>query len=145
MASSKTHKIASQLQVTHYDFGKMTEHNLYALNQVCKCNIAPENLEVSKTFRQEVTATVCRVKYQNEQWQCGSGDDSSMDAHHAGITTDLTITASQCRTITNSNLFPHSKMFSKPENFLLNNTLYLEIKFTDLPNPEGATPYTSKP
>ena len=39
----------------------MTEKNLYALNQVSKCNIAPENLEVSrakitmytKHFRQE--------------------------------------------------------------------------------------------
>ena len=30
--------------------------------------------------------------------------------------------------------FPHTKMFSKTENFLFNNTLYLEIKFTDLPD-----------
>ena len=27
-------KIASQLKVTHYDCGEMTENNLYALNQV---------------------------------------------------------------------------------------------------------------
>ena len=40
-------KIASQLKVTHYDCGEMTENNLYALNQVCQCNIAPENLEVN--------------------------------------------------------------------------------------------------
>ena len=64
-------KIASQLKVTHYDCGEMTKNNLYALNQVSKCNIAPENLEVSrakitmytKHFRQEIDATVCRVKY----------------------------------------------------------------------------------
>ena len=70
----------------------MTENNLYALNQVSKCNIAPENLEVSrakitmytKHFRQEINATVCRVKYQSEQWHCGFGDDSSMDTHHSG-------------------------------------------------------------
>ena len=43
-------------------------------------------------------------------------------------------------TLMNFNFFPHSKMFSKTENFLLDNTLYLEIKFTDLPDPEGATP-----
>ena len=31
---------------------------------------------------------------------CGFGDDSSMDAHHTGgITLDLTVTASQCRTL----------------------------------------------
>ena len=86
----------------------MTEKNLYASNQVSKCNIAPENLEVSrakitmytKHFRQEINATVCRVNYQSEQWHCGFGDDSSIDAHHTGgITIDLTVTASQCRTL----------------------------------------------
>ena len=53
-----------------------------------------------KHFRQEINATVCRVKYQSEQWHCGFGDDSSMDAHHTGgITIDLTVTASECRTL----------------------------------------------
>ena len=101
-------KIASQLKVTHYDCGVMTENNLYALNQVSQCNIAPENLEVSrakitictKYFRHEINATVCRVKYQSEHWHCGFGDDSSMDAHHTGgITIDLTFTESQCGTL----------------------------------------------
>ena len=70
----------------------MKENNLYALKQVSRCNIAPENLEVSRTkitmytkyFRQEINATVCRVKYRSEQWHCGFGDDSSMDAHDTG-------------------------------------------------------------
>ena len=44
-------------------------------------------------------------------------------------------------TLMNFNFLTHSKMFSKTENFLLNDALYLEIKFTDLPNPEGATPF----
>ena len=44
-------------------------------------------------------------------------------------------------TLMNYNFFPHSKMFSKTENFLLNDALYLEKKFTDLPNPDGATPF----
>ena len=101
-------KIASQHKVTHYDSGEMTKNNLYALNQVSKGNIAPGNLEVSrakirrytKDFRQEINATVCRVKYQSEQWHCGFGDDTSMDAHHTrGITIDLPVTASQCRTL----------------------------------------------
>ena len=46
-------------------------------------------------------------------------------------------------TLMNFNFFPHSKMFSKTENFLYDNTLYLEIKFTDLPDPEGAPPSSS--
>ena len=56
-------KTFSQLKVTHYDCGEKTENNLYALNHVSKCNIAPENLEVSrakitmytKRFRQKST------------------------------------------------------------------------------------------
>ena len=88
----------------------MTENNLYALKQVYKCNIAPENLEVrragttmyTKHFRQEITAKDCAVNYQNEQWHCGFGDDSGMDAQHAGrVTKDLTVTASQCKTLAN--------------------------------------------
>ena len=100
--------IASQLKVTRYDCREMTENSLHALNQVSKCNIARENLEVSrakitmytKHFRQEINATVCRVKYQSEQWHCGFGDDSKMDPHHTGgKTIDLTVTASQCKTL----------------------------------------------
>ena len=48
-------------------------------------------------------------------------------------------------TLMNFDFFPHSKMFSKTENFLLNDALYLEIKFTDQPNPESATPFTLRP
>ena len=108
LENADLHNIASQLKVTQYDCREMTENNLYALNQVTKCNIAPENLEVSrakitmctKHFRQEINATVCRVKYQSQQWQCGFEDGSSMDAHHTGgITIDLTVTTSQCRTL----------------------------------------------
>ena len=40
-------------------------------------------------------------------------------------------------TLMNFKFFPHSKMFSKTENFLLYNTLYLEIKFTDIPTPKA--------
>ena len=108
LENADLHNIASQFKVTHYDCGEMTENTLYALHQVSKCNIAPENLEVSrakitmytKHFRQEINAAVCRVKHQSEQWHYGFGDDSSMDAHRTGgITIDLTVTASQCRTL----------------------------------------------
>ena len=83
------HNIASQLHVTQNDCGEMTENNLYALlQQGIAYNIAPENLKVSrakikmykKHLRQENNATVCRIKYQSEQWHCSFGDDSSMDA-----------------------------------------------------------------
>ena len=102
-------QIASQLKVTHYDCGEMTENNLYALNQVANCNIAPDNLVVSranittyiKQCRQEINATVCGVFCRSETWHFGFGDDSSMDAQYAGITIDLTVAASQCKTLAN--------------------------------------------
>ena len=53
-------------------------------------------------------------------------------------------TRDPCPTLTNFNFFPHSKMFSKTENFHLFYTLNLEKNFTDLPDPEGATPSTSQ-
>ena len=108
LENADLHNIASQIKVTHYDCGEMTENNHYTLNQVSKCNVSPENLEVSrakitmykKHSRQELNATVCRVEYQSEQWLCGFGDDSSMEAHHTGgKTIDVTVTASQCRTL----------------------------------------------
>ena len=54
LENADVQKIASQLKVTHYDWGEMTENNLYALNQVCTYSIAPENLEVTKQFPEEI-------------------------------------------------------------------------------------------
>ena len=42
LGNADLQKLASQLKVPHYDCGEMTENNLYDLNQVSKCNIAPE-------------------------------------------------------------------------------------------------------
>ena len=50
LENAELHYIAFQLKVTPYDCGEMTDSNLYALNQVSKCNIAPGNLEASETF-----------------------------------------------------------------------------------------------
>ena len=110
LENADLHNIASQLKVTDYDCKEMTEDNLYAINQVSKCNIAPEDLEArrakitmyTKQFRQEINALVCGVKHQSEQWHCGVGVNSNLEAHHTGgITIDLTVTASQCRTLAN--------------------------------------------
>ena len=67
LENADLHNIAVQLKLTHYDCGDMIENFLYALNQVSKCNIIPENLEVSgakimmykKHFRREINAPVC--------------------------------------------------------------------------------------
>ena len=54
-------------------------------------------------------------------------------------------TREQLPTLMNFNFFPHSKIFSKTENLLLENTFYLEIKFTDLPDLQGATTSSFNP
>ena len=59
-------KTASQLKVTHYDCGEKTENNLYALNQVSKCNIAPENVKVSGA-----EITMCKKTFLTRN-QCNS-------------------------------------------------------------------------
>ena len=108
LENADLHNLASQVKVTYYGCGELTENNLDALNQVSKCNIASKNLEISrakitmytKQVRQEINATVCRVKCQNKERHCGFEEDPSMDAHYTGgITIDLTVTSSQCRTL----------------------------------------------
>ena len=111
----------------------MTENNLYALNQVSKCNIAPKDLEISRTkitmytkhFRQEINATVCRVKYQSEQWHCGFGGDSSTDAKNPVFI--ITALCSAHTLIAISSLFSSTRMVW---------TLPLEI------TPQSCSPYS---
>ena len=97
--------VAKKLRVTHFDCGEMTQNKLYALNQVEQCNVAPENLEVSrasvtlytKHFRRTINATMCRVKHQSEEWHCGYHDHSSMSILHDGITSDLSLSPETCK------------------------------------------------
>ena len=97
--------VAKKLRVTHFDCGEMTQNKLYALNQVEQCNVAPENLEVSrasvtlytKHFRRTINATMCRVKHQSEEWHCGHNDHSSMSILHNGITSDISLSPETCK------------------------------------------------
>ena len=42
----KPDDIAPSIQVSNYDFSQMTENNLYSLNQVKPCNMAPQNIQM---------------------------------------------------------------------------------------------------
>ena len=83
----------------------MTQNKLYALNQVEQCNVAPENLEVTrasvtlytKHFRRTINATMCRGKHQSEEWHCGYHDYFSMAIPHNGITSDLSLSPETCK------------------------------------------------
>ena len=65
----------------------MSENNLYSLNKVKPCNVAPENLYMSyakikmytRHFRTQINATICSVKHQRNRLYCGMHDRSSID------------------------------------------------------------------
>ena len=100
-------QVAKNLKVSHFDCGAMTENTFYALNQVRQSHITPKELEISQTkiilytkhFRKELNATKCRIKHQREKWHCGHNDHSSIDHTIAGMTSDLTISPKQCRSL----------------------------------------------
>ena len=97
--------VDKNFKVSHHDRGAMTENILYAFNQVRKCHITPEELEIHQTkiilytkcFRKELNATKCRIQHQREKWHYGHNDHSSIYRTIAGITNDLSISAEQCR------------------------------------------------
>ena len=42
-------QVAKNLKVSHFDCGAMPENTLYALNQVRKCHVTPDEMEISQT------------------------------------------------------------------------------------------------
>ena len=97
--------IAPTVTVSHYDCSEMSENNLYSLNQVKPCNVAPENIDMShakvkmytKHFRTEINATICSVKHQRNRFYCGMHDQSSIDIKQKTITSYLNLSPAQCR------------------------------------------------
>ena len=97
--------IAPTVTVSHYDCSEMSENNLYSLNQVKPCNVAPENIDMShakvkmytKHFRTEINATICSVKHQRNRFYCGMHDHSSIDIKQKTITSYLDLSPAQCR------------------------------------------------
>ena len=72
----KLYDIAPSVQVSQYDCSEMTENNLYPLNQVKRCNMAPQIIQMNdvnltmytKHFRTEINATICRNKNQRNKF-----------------------------------------------------------------------------
>ena len=102
----KLDDIAPSVQLSHYDCSDMTENNLYSLNQVKPCNMAPQNIQMNdvkltmytKHFRTEINATICRIKHQRNKFICGMHDHTSiMEIEHSQITNDIDLTPEQCK------------------------------------------------
>ena len=100
-------EVSKILKESHFDCGAMTENTLYALNQVRKCHITPEELEFSQTkvilytkhFRKGLKATKSRIQHQRQKWHCGHNDHSSIDHTIAGIFNDLVRSPEQGRSL----------------------------------------------
>ena len=120
----KLDDIAPSVQVSHYDCSEMTENNLYSLNQVKPCNMAPQNIQMNDVkltmytthFRTEVNATICRIKHQRNKFYCGMHDHTSMDIEQPQITNDINLTPEQCKQASEGRsltLFDHKLTFEK--------------------------------
>ena len=120
----KLDDIAPSVQVSHYDCSEMTENNLYSLNQVKPCNMAPQNIQMNdvkltmytKHFRTEINATICRIKHQRNKFYCGMHDHTSMDIEQPQITSDIDLTPEQCKQASEGRsltLFDHKLTFEK--------------------------------
>ena len=121
---TKPDDIATSVQVSHYDCSEMTENNLYSLNQVKPCNMAPQNIQMNdvkltmytKHFRTEISATICRIKHQRNKFHCGIHDHTSMDIEQPQITSDIDLTPEQCKQASEGRsltLFDHKLTFEK--------------------------------
>ena len=114
--------IARSVQVFHYDCSEMTENNLYSLNQVKPCNMAPQIIQMNdvkltmytKHFRTEINARICRIKHQRNNFHCGMHDHTSMDIEQPQITRDIDLTPEQCKQASEGRsltLFDHKLTF----------------------------------
>ena len=117
-------EIAPSVQGSHYDCSEMTENNLFSLNQVKPCNMAPQNIQVNdvkltmytKHFRTEINATICRTKHQRNKFYCGMHDYNSMDIEQPQITSDIDLTPEQCKQASEGRsltLFHHKLTFER--------------------------------
>ena len=123
----KPDDIAPSVQVSNFDCSEMTENNLYSLNQVKPCDMAPQNIQINdvklivytKHFRTEINATICKIKHRRNRFFCGMHDHTSMDIEQPQITSDIDLTpeqgkqASEGKSLT---LFDHKLTFEKGKN-----------------------------
>ena len=112
-------QVAKNFEVRHFDCGARTENTLYALNQVRKCHITPEELKISRRkiilytnhFPEELNTTKCRIQHQREKWHRVHNNPSSIDHTIAGITSDLVISTEQCRCLAKAKMIYPADQF----------------------------------
>ena len=99
---------ANNLRVAHCDCQLMTSNKMFSLNKLAPCKVQPENIKVThayvalyqRHYRTKINATMCRIKHQSMRWFCDSFVSSGIDARQNMITTDLHLSADQCKLAT---------------------------------------------
>ena len=120
----KPDDIALSVQVFHYDCSEMTENDLYSLNQIKPCNMAPVKIQMTdvklsmytKHFWTEIIATICKIEHQRNEIYCEMHDQTSMDIEQPQITSGIDLTPEQCKQASEGkslNLFDHKLFFWK--------------------------------
>ena len=120
----KPDDFAPSVQVSHYDCSEKTENTLNSLNQVNPCNKAPQNIKMNvvkltmytKHLRNEIFATICRIKHQRGRFHCGMHDHTSMDIEQPQMTSGIGVTPEQCKQTSKERsltVFDHKLTFEK--------------------------------
>ena len=97
--------VSESLKVSHYDCTEMQENRMFSLNNVAPCKISPENIAVlpahvlvyQRSYRTEITATMCRIKVMPLRFNCGMHSHSSIVHNQASITYDLIVDPNDCK------------------------------------------------
>ena len=96
---------ANTLRVAHFDSQLMTSNKMFSLNKVALCKVQPENIKAThayvtlyqRHYHTKVNTKMCRIKHQSMRWFCDSFYSSGIDAREIMITTDLHLSADQCK------------------------------------------------
>ena len=114
--------------MSQFDCGARTEKTLFALNQVRQCHLTPEELEFvqkkiifyTKHFQKKLNSKKFRKHHQQEKKHCGHNDHSSIDHTLGRNTSDLVISAEQCRSVAKGTMISLADQFSGFEYVTMN-------------------------
>ena len=100
-----TDNVSQELIVSHCDCTKMQTNRMHSLNKVAECNFSSENLYIApatitlyqKTYRTDLSATMCSVKVHVFRYNCGLFSHTSYVHDRNSITYDMIVIPEKCR------------------------------------------------
>ncbi len=97
--------LAHGLIVSHFDCSNPENTQIYSMNEVPKCEMAPEDIELAcattriyqKSYVHETEGHRCELKVHSLTWWCGMHDHSQISTRTSSITRNIKVTAENCR------------------------------------------------